>query len=873
MKSSEVRNTFFEFFKSKQHLIVPSAPIVVKDDPTLMFTNAGMNQFKDVFLGNDKAFASRVADTQKCLRVSGKHNDLEEVGYDTYHHTMFEMLGNWSFGDYFKKEAINWAWELLTRVYRIDPDMLYVSVFGGDESDGLPVDHEAFHLWKEIVPEDRIILGTKKDNFWEMGDAGPCGPCSEIHVDIREPAERNNISGKTLVNQDHPEVIEIWNLVFIEFNRQSSGKLVKLPARHVDTGMGFERLSMVLQGVKSNYDTDVFQPLIQHIAKQAGKVYGHDEQADIAMRVVADHLRAVAFTIADGQLPSNTGAGYVVRRILRRAVRYGFTFLDFKEPFLSGLLPVLDEQLSDVFPELGKQLSLVAKVIQEEESAFLRTLSQGIRRFEQHVKQSPNLKTIDGDFAFELFDTYGFPLDLTSLLAREKGLVVDLEGFRKGLEEQKNRSRKAAEVTPGDWVVLHEGNDKTQFVGYHKLVEKVNIMRYRMMKSKGKTHYEIVLDRTPFYAEAGGQVGDTGFLKNNGESVRIENTIKENNLVIHITKTLPRSPQNQFDAVVDADKRLLTANNHSATHLMHAALRQVLGAHIEQKGSLVDANHLRFDFSHFGKMNQDEIRAVELLVNTKIRENIPIEVMEDVPLDEAINKGAIALFGEKYGDKVRVVSFDPAYSTELCGGTHAAATGQIGSFRIVTEGAIAAGIRRIEAVTGHKADEFVSRQMDQLQQIKETVKGTADVVKAVQQLVTTNTQLSKQVEQLQQAKSESLANQLLSSAETVNGIELISAKLNENAEVLKNICYKLRTMKQNLVVFLASVDSAKIMLNLALSDDLVEQKKLDAGTMIRSLASEVKGGGGGQKHLATAGGKYPEGYQSAVEKLKLLLEK
>lgn len=873
MKSSEVRNTFFEFFKSRQHLIVPSAPIVVKDDPTLMFTNAGMNQFKDVFLGNDKALAARIADTQKCLRVSGKHNDLEEVGYDTYHHTMFEMLGNWSFGDYFKKEAINWAWELLTRVYRIDPDMLYVSVFGGDESDGLAVDQESFDLWKEIVPEDRIILGTKKDNFWEMGDTGPCGPCSEIHVDIREPAERQTISGKALVNQDHPEVIEIWNLVFIEFNRQSSGKLVKLPARHVDTGMGFERLSMVLQGVKSNYDTDVFQPLIQHIAKQSGKVYGHDEQADIAMRVVADHLRAVAFTIADGQLPSNTGAGYVIRRILRRAVRYGFTFLDFKQPFLSGLLPVLDKQLSDVFPELGKQLSLVAKVIQEEESAFLRTLSQGIRRFEQHVQQSPNLKRIDGDFAFELFDTYGFPIDLTSLLAREKGLEVDMEGFRKGLEEQKNRSRRAAEVTPGDWVVLREGNDKTQFVGYHKLVEEVNIMRYRMMKSKGKTHYEIVLDRTPFYAEAGGQVGDTGFLKNIGESVRIENTIKENNLVIHITKTLPQSPQKQFDAVVDADKRFLTANNHSATHLMHAALRQVLGAHIEQKGSLVDATHLRFDFSHFGKMSQDEIRAVELLVNNKIRENIPIEVMEDVPLDEAINKGAMALFGEKYGDKVRVVRFDPEYSTELCGGTHVAATGQIGSFRIVSEGAIAAGIRRIEAVTGYKADEFVNRQMDQLQQIKETVKGTADVVKAVQQLVVANTQLSKQVEQLQQAKSENLANQLFSSAETVNGIELISAKLNENAEVLKNICYKLRTMKQNLVVFLAAVDSAKIMLNLAISDDLVEQKQLDAGTMIRSLAGEVKGGGGGQKHLATAGGKYPEGYPSAVEKLKLMLEK
>lgn len=872
MKSSDIRKSFLEFFKSKEHLIVPSAPIVVKDDPTLMFTNAGMNQFKDVFLGNEKPKADRIADSQKCLRVSGKHNDLEEVGYDTYHHTMFEMLGNWSFGDYFKKDAIEWAWELLTEVYGIDPDRLYVTVFGGDESDGLPNDQDSFDYWKSIVPEDRIIFGTKKDNFWEMGDSGPCGPCSEIHADIRDESERIKLDGKELVNQDNPEVIEIWNLVFIEFNRQANGALVKLPAQHVDTGMGFERLTMVLQGKKSNYDTDVFQPLIQEISMLASKPYGADEHADIAMRVISDHLRAVSFAIADGQLPSNTGAGYVIRRILRRAVRYGYTFLQFEEPFVYKLLPLLAGQMVEIFPELKAQLDFISKVIQEEEASFLRTLSHGIKRFEQYIHQHTDIKVVDGHFAFELFDTYGFPVDLTNLLAKEKGMQVDMEGFQKGLEVQKTRSRKAAEVAAGDWVILKTDGNRTTFTGYNNLSEDVKIMRYRLVKAKGKVRYEIVLDKTPFYAEAGGQVGDTGIIKNDNETITILSTIKENNLTIHISDSLPVHPEANFRAIVDKQKRLLTANNHSATHLMHAALRKVLGAHVEQKGSLVDADRLRFDFSHFGKLSHEEIRAIEAVVNGKIRENIPIDVMHDVPLEDAKSMGAMALFGEKYGETVRVVAFDPSYSVELCGGTHVERTGQIGSFRILSEGAIAAGIRRIEATTGSVADDFANRQLDQLAQIKEIVRSTGDIVKGVQQLVEKNQQLHKQIEQLQELKAESIADTLKLHAITIGGINLITEQVDEDNEVMKNICFKLKSSTNNLVVLLASAEAGKASLALAITDDLINDKSLDAAILIRDIAREVSGGGGGQKQFATAGGKNPAGIPLAFNKLKSLLK-
>jgi alanyl-tRNA synthetase len=867
MKSSEIRNTFIEFFKTKEHLIVPSAPIVVKDDPTLMFTNAGMNQFKDVFLGNEQSIAPRIADTQKCLRVSGKHNDLEEVGYDTYHHTMFEMLGNWSFGDYFKKEAISWAWELLTQVYGIDPKRLYVTVFGGDDSDGLQADYDACNFWKALVPEDRILYGSKKDNFWEMGDTGPCGPCSEIHADIRDTADRELVDGKELVNKDHPEVIEIWNLVFIEFNRQSNGKLTKLPAQHVDTGMGFERLCMVLQQKKSNYDTDIFQPLIQQIARLTSKVYGENKEADIAMRVIADHLRAVGFAIADGQLPSNTGAGYVIRRILRRAVRYGFTYLGVEDPFVYQLLPQLSEQMANSFPELKSQLLFVQKVIQEEEASFLRTLSQGIKRFEQYTVQNPNKSIIDGQFAFELFDTYGFPVDLTNLLAREKGLKVDMDGFQAGLDSQKSRSRKAAEVAAGDWVEVQTDSGKTLFVGYDTLREKARIIRYRFVTSKSKNTYEIVLDRSPFYAEAGGQVGDTGVLKNTNESINILNTIKENNLVIHISDQLPENPEDEFEAIVDEQKRLLTACNHSATHLMHAALRKVLGNHVEQKGSLVDHERLRFDFSHFGKMSQQEIRDVENIVNARIRENIPINVYQDMPIDKAKEMGAMALFGEKYGEKVRVVAFNPSYSVELCGGTHVNATGQIGSFRIISESAIAAGIRRIEGVTGLVADSFVNQHIDQLNLIKDIVRTTGDIVKGVQQMVDKNSQLSKQVEQLQSFQAENIANGLIQSVQEVNGVNLIAKHINNGADMVKNISLILRGKYEKLVVLLATSESGKVSLNLTLSDDLVNTGKFDAATIIRVIAKEVNGGGGGQKQVASAGGKNPEGIPAAIEKL------
>lgn len=865
MKSSEIRKSFLDFFRSKQHTTVSSAPIVVKNDPTLMFTNAGMNQFKDIFLGNEEAKYSRVADTQKCLRVSGKHNDLEEVGYDTYHHTMFEMLGNWSFGDYFKKEAIEFAWEYLTEVVKIDKSRLYVTVFGGDDQDGLQKDNEALNFWKSHIEESRILFGSKKDNFWEMGETGPCGPCSEIHVDIRDDMEREENDGALLVNQDHPEVIEIWNLVFIEFNRLANGKLQKLPAQHVDTGMGFERLTMVLQNKKSNYDTDIFQPLIQEIAKITNSHYGQDKKKDIAMRVIADHLRAVSFTIADGQLPSNTGAGYVIRRILRRAVRYGFTFLNVEEPFVHKLLPVLVDQLSDTFPEIRQQQALVTKVIFEEEQSFLRTLSQGIKRFEAYTEQNVNLKTIDGAFAFELFDTYGFPVDLTKIMALEKGLDVDMAGFQKHLEEQKNRSRNAAAVAAGDWVIVNETSQTTRFMGYTHLEVQARIVKYREVEAKKKKHFEIVLDQTPFYAESGGQVGDLGVLVSDHEEIAIINTIKENNLIIHISAQLPEKPEMVFTAKVNSELRLRTANNHSATHLMHAALRQVLGTHVEQKGSLVDAERLRFDFSHFGKMTKEEIREVERIVNERVRADIPNETLENVPINDAKQMGAMALFGEKYGDTVRVISFDRSYSVELCGGTHVKATGQIGLFKIVSEGAIASGVRRLEAITGEVAEQYVSDMQDKLEQIKEIVKSTGDIVKGVAQLNQQLAKVNKEIEDLLVEKANAEANSLLHKAKEIDGIKLVTEKIsNASMDQLKQIAAAMRPSAERLVAVLGSVNQDKPVLCLFISDQLVTEKSWNASNLIREAAKHIQGGGGGQPGLAAAGGKNPKGLDVAI---------
>lgn len=865
MKANEIRKCFLDFFKSKNHVVVPSAPIVVKNDPTLMFTNAGMNQFKDVFLGNKSPKAPRVADIQKCLRVSGKHNDLEEVGRDTYHHTMFEMMGNWSFGDYFKEEAIAWAWEFLTEVLKIDKERLYVTVFGGDPKDGLDPDNEAFTFWKKHIDESRIIYGSKKDNFWEMGDTGPCGPCSEIHIDIRSDEDRNAVNGKDLVNKDNPEVIEIWNLVFIQFNRLANGSLVNLPAKHVDTGMGFERLVRVMQNKKSNYDTDIFQPVIQTIAEMAGVRYGDDEQKDIAMRVVADHLRAVSFALSDGQLPSNNGAGYVIRRILRRAVRYGYTFLGFTEPFMYKLLPVLVDEMGEQYPELLTQQTLVSKVMHEEESSFLRTLSQGIRRFESYVEQNVSLKTIDGAFAFELFDTYGFPVDLTNLMAEEKGLSVDMESFSLKLEEQKNRSRKAAEKTSGDWVVLFDM--EPSFVGYDTTQAVSKILRFREVTAKNKKHYEIVLDKTPFYAEMGGQVGDKGILSSEEEIINVVNTVKENDLIIHITDKLPQNPELPFTASVDVERRRKIEANHSATHLMHAALRVVLGPHVEQKGSLVDDERLRFDFSHFAKMTDEEIKKVESLVNMKIRENIKNVTTVDVPLEEAKNMGAMALFGEKYGDKVRVVSFDPSYSCELCGGTHVPATGCIGAFKILTESAIAAGVRRIEAVTGEEVMNYLDKCIDTVDKIKAVVKSSGDVVKAVETLSSNNQMLQKRVDALMMNMAVSEMKTAYRNAELCNGRKIVVTKVDADVNQLKNMAAALKDIDNDAVAILGGVTDNKPAICLLLPQSLMDAS-FDATAMIREVAKEIQGGGGGQKNLATAGGKNVSGLDKAMEMLK-----
>lgn len=865
MNSIEIRQIFQDFFRSKNHTIVPSAPMVIKDDPTLMFTNAGMNQFKDIFLGNIPPKLSRIANSQKCLRVSGKHNDLEEVGQDTYHHTMFEMLGNWSFGDYFKKEAIEWAWELLTKVYKINKDSLYITVFGGDDSDGLPMDSDAYEFWKDIVDDSRILLGSKKDNFWEMGDTGPCGPCSEIHVDIRDPEEKKKIPGRELVNKGNPEVIEIWNLVFIEFNRTMSGTLDPLPAKHIDTGMGFERLCMVVQGKHSNYDTDVFQPYISEISSISGFKYGAHVNTDTAMRVIADHLRAVAFAIADGQLPSNTKAGYVIRRILRRAVRYGYSNLGLKEPFICRLIPVLVKQMGDVFPEIVKQKEIIIKVITEEEQAFLKTLSAGILKFNHYLDNHKNNTTIDGDFAFELFDTYGFPVDLTGLIAKENGYHVDMDAYYANLEKQKERSRKAASLETDDWVMVSNSIPGV-FMGYDLLVLDASIVKYRKIKAKEKQYYQLVLDRTPFYAESGGQAGDKGIFDFGEEQIVVENTIKENKLIIHITNKLPSDLTKTFTARVNISQRTRTANNHSATHLMHAALRKVLGSHVEQKGSFVDENRLRFDFAHFSKMTGEEIRKVEILVNEKIRENIPLAEFREMDIGDAKKMGAMALFGEKYGDKVRVVVFDDQFSVELCGGTHVPLTGQIGIFKIVSESAIAAGIRRIEAITAEKAEEYFYASEDTLQEIRNTFKNTADVVKSVHALHEQVANLQKKIADMNKEKAEALKSSLYDKRKIINGIGFIAENIEGDPDFIKDIAFALKNSYSDVFLILGNIANGKAGLTIAISEDLVSSKGLDASKIIRELAKEIKGGGGGQAFYATAGGTDITGIARAFSK-------
>lgn len=871
MTTKEIRQAFLDFFAAKGHKIVPSAPIVVKNDPTLMFTNAGMNQFKELFLGEKAIKYPRVADTQRCLRVSGKHNDLEEVGIDTYHHTMFEMLGNWSFGDYFKKEAIAWSWELLTEVYNIPADQLYVTVFEGDEKEGLPKDQEAYDIWKQYVAEDRILLGNKKDNFWEMGETGPCGPCSEIHVDTRPEQERMKVRGSTLVNQDDPQVIEIWNNVFMQYNRLKNGSLEKLPSRHVDTGMGLERLVRVIQGKTSNYDTDVFQPLIRFIAEAAGTTYGSNEKTDIAMRVMADHIRAICFCIADGTLPSNNKAGYVVRRILRRAVRYAYTFLDLKEPFLNKLVPLLAGQFDGVFPELSSQQDFVQKVILEEELSFLRTLATGIQRFER-FEASDNV--ISGSFAFELYDTFGFPVDLTGLMARERGWSVDMEGFEAELEQQKSRSRAATAVDTGDWVIVNEG-EEAAFSGYDELETECRILKYRKISARGKEQFQLVLNRTPFYAESGGQVGDTGKLEDHSRLFEypVTDTKKENGLIIHYLDTLPDEPGGSFWAVVDPVKRAATESNHSATHLLHAALKQVLGSHVNQKGSLVNADYLRFDFSHFSRLGSDEISRIEHIVNTKIRENILLREERSVPYQDAIASGVTALFGEKYGDLVRIITFDDHFSKELCGGTHVKATGQIGFFKIISESAVAAGVRRIEAITAGKAEEYINDQLSQVASLKEVLRNPKDIQKAVASLLEENQRLRKEIEKNTLERAAGLKNTLAGKAEAVNGINFIAEKIElPDADAVKNLAYSLKDLVGNLFLVLATDTNGKPGLTVFLSDNLVSERGLNAGTIVRELAKEIKGGGGGQPFFATAGGKDASGIARALEKARSFIE-
>ncbi|MDH4090116.1 MAG: alanine--tRNA ligase [Cyclobacteriaceae bacterium] len=872
MDAATIRQKFLDFFASKGHTIVPSAPLVLKNDPSLLFTNSGMVQFKDYFLGNATPRSSRIADTQKCLRVSGKHNDLEEVGIDTYHHTMFEMLGNWSFGDYFKKEAIAWAWELLTEEYRLPKDRLYVTVFGGDDGDKLAVDMDAFNCWKSVIREDRILYGLKKDNFWEMGETGPCGPCSEIHIDLRSEKEIEKLPGKELVNKSHPQVIEIWNLVFMEFNRKADGSLEKLPAQHVDTGMGFERLCMAIQQKTSNYDTDVFTPLLEFIGDAADVKYKHAEETDIAMRVMADHVRAVSFAITDGQLPSNTGAGYVIRRILRRAVRYGYTFLNFKEPFLHKLVPVLANQMKYVFGELESQKDYVGKVIFEEETSFLKTLEKGLKRIEIIESELVN-GTVSGAQAFELYDTFGFPLDLTSLIARERGFSIDEEGFQIEMEKQKNRSKADASKETGDWVLVG-ADKKTEFIGYDALEAVVSIIKYRTVKQKNKDLFQLVFDRTPFYAESGGQVGDTGFIETVNEKIRITDTRKENELIVHFADKLPLNLSALFKATVDQQKRQLSMDNHSATHLLHAALRQVLGKHVEQKGSLVNEKILRFDFSHFAAMTPEEILAVEEIVNRKIRENIALDEQRNVPIEKAKGLGAMALFGEKYGEFVRVITFDPAFSVELCGGTHVSATGQIGLFKIVSESSVAAGVRRIEAITAEEAERYVSEALALLDQIKILLKNPKDLVTTAKSLLEEKHMLEKKLEAFQQEQANLLKDQLAAKVVRDKGCSIIIEKVSvPNADVLKNIAYALRNQFDDLVLILAADVDSKPQVAVMIGEKLAKTNTFHAGNMVKLLAREIDGGGGGQSFFATAGGKKLEGLSLVIEKARVLVNK
>ncbi|WP_276361170.1 alanine--tRNA ligase [Daejeonella sp. H1SJ63] len=872
MTTKEIRQGFLDFFAAKGHQIVPSAPIVVKNDPTLMFTNAGMNQFKDLFLGEAAIKFPRVADTQRCLRVSGKHNDLEEVGIDTYHHTMFEMLGNWSFGDYFKKEALAWSWELLTEVYKIPKDRLYVSVFAGDDKEGLPKDQEAYDIWKELISEDRILLGNKKDNFWEMGETGPCGPCSEIHVDMRPDSERIKVDGSKLVNQDDPQVIEIWNNVFMQFNRLKNGSLEKLPNQHVDTGMGLERLVRVIQNKTSNYDTDVFQPLIQFISEESRIPYAGDSNpgeegwgTSVAMRVMADHIRAICFCIADGTLPSNNKAGYVVRRILRRAVRYAYTFLGFKEPFMNKLVPILADQFEGVFPELKKQQDFVQKVVLEEELSFLRTLATGIQRFERF---ETNDKIIKGDFAFELYDTFGFPIDLTELMAREKGWTVDMKGFEAELQKQKDRSRAATAIDTGDWVIVNE-DEEVEFVGYDYLECECRILKYRKVSAKGKDQVQLVLNRTPFYAESGGQAGDSGKLEDHSGlfEYQITDTRKENGLIIHFMDEAPQDPSGSFRAVVDFEKRKATENNHSATHLLHAALKQVLGDHVNQKGSLVNSEYLRFDFSHFSKLSDQELAEVEAIVNRKIRENISLKEQRDVPYQEAVNSGVTALFGEKYGDFVRVITFDDHFSKELCGGTHVKATGQIAYMKIISESAVAAGVRRIEAITAGSAEQYFNNQAQQIKGLKELLKNPNDLLKSVETILEENSRLKKEVEKSILERAAGLKHELVKNAVQINGVNLIAKQVElPNTDAVKNLAYAIKDMINDLFLVLACDIEGKPSLTVMVSENLVKEKNLNAGNIVRELAKEIQGGGGGQPFFATAGGKDSSGLTNALNK-------
>ena len=866
LTAKEIRESFKQFFASKEHQIVPSAPMVVKGDPTLMFTNAGMNQFKDIILGNVPRKYPRVADSQKCLRVSGKHNDLEEVGHDTYHHTMFEMLGNWSFGDYFKKEAINWAWEYLVEVLKLNPERLYATVFEGSPAEGLDRDNEAAGYWEQYLPKDHILNGNKHDNFWEMGDTGPCGPCSEIHIDLRSDEERAAVSGAYMVNKDHPQVIEIWNLVFMQFNRKADGSLEPLPAKVIDTGMGFERLCMALQGKTSNYDTDVFQPIIKVIAGMAGTTYGTDKQQDIAMRVIADHIRTIAFAITDGQLPSNAKAGYVIRRILRRAVRYGYTFLDRKEAFMYKLLPVLIETMGDAYPELIAQKTLIEKVIKEEEESFLRTLETGIRLLDKKMEETKAAgKTVlNGVDAFTLYDTYGFPLDLTELILRENGMEADIEEFNKAMQKQKERARNAAAIETGDWITLKDGECK--FVGYDLFECEAEILRYRQIKQKNKVLYQIVLDQTPFYAEMGGQVGDTGWLIADDEKIDVIDTKRENNLPVHLVAKLPKDVTATFTAKINEKKRIQCECNHSATHLLHEALREVLGTHVEQKGSYVSPDSLRFDFSHFQKVTDEEIRKVEILVGEKIRANFPLEEHRNMPIAEAKALGAMALFGEKYGDEVRVVKYGS--SVELCGGTHIPATGMIGSLRVIGESSIAAGVRRIEAVTAEGAEQFVYAQQDLIRELRALMNHMPNLAQAMKKSIEENAEMKKQIEDYIREKSMRLKEEIVAKASESNGIKVMQFVGKANADAMKNVAFQIKAETTDSFVFVAGIiDDNKCTLMLMLSDDLVKEG-LHAGKIVKEAAKHIQGGGGGQPHFATAGGKNMEGLSIAVGAVK-----